>query len=30
MIENGFKAATITKALNSEKDFEEDLFSHLI
>ena len=30
MIENGFKAAAITKALNSEKDFEEDLFSHLI
>ena len=24
------KAAAITKALNSEKDFEEDLFSHLI
>ena len=31
MIENGFKAAAITKALDPEKDFgEEDPFSHLI
>ena len=30
MIENGFKAAAITKALDPEKDFgEEDPFSHL-
>ena len=31
MIENGFKAAAITEALDPERDFgEEDPFSHLI
>ena len=31
LVENGFKAATITEALDPEKDFrEEDPFSHLI